>query len=70
MGEEVSRVQRVGHWIQTDLREGRCSLCGSTVRTNGYDRTGKALILHAIHPRCLNCGAKMVRPEENKIKII
>ncbi len=54
-----------GRWIPIDETTAECSVCGWWQRTNGKDKTGKALIHNAAYMYCTVCGACM-RGEEDE----
>lgn len=47
------------HWKQIGIQSAICSLCGGALKSNGADRTGRALIFNAVYKYCPNCGARM-----------
>jgi hypothetical protein len=47
------------HWKQIGIQSAICSLCGGALKSNGADRTGRALIFNAVYKYCPECGARM-----------
>ena len=66
-GEEILKpvksadVQPVKHgrWEQIGKQSAKCAACGGVLRSNGIDKTGKALIFNAVYHYCPFCGARM-----------
>lgn len=50
---------RHGEWKSIGERSAICSLCSSALKSNGIDKTGKALIFKAVYKYCPYCGARM-----------
>ena len=61
-------VQPVNHarWEQIGKQSAKCTACGGVLKSNGIDKTGKALIHNAVYHYCPYCGAKMDLKEESK----
>ena len=55
---DVQPVKR-GRWEQIGEQNAKCTACGGVLRSNGRDRTGKALIFNAVYHYCPFCGARM-----------
>ena len=58
---KAADVQPVKHgrWEQIGEQNAKCTACSGVLRSNGIDRTGKALIFNAIYHYCPFCGARM-----------
>lgn len=48
-----------GNWVQIGEQSAKCTECGGVLKSNGIDKTGKALIFNAVYHYCPNCGADM-----------
>lgn len=48
-----------GRWEQIGEQSAKCAACGGVLRSNGIDKTGKALIFNAVYHYCPVCGARM-----------
>lgn len=48
-----------GRWEQIGEQSAKCTACGGVLRSNGIDKTGKALIFNAVYHYCPFCGARM-----------
>lgn len=48
-----------GRWVQIGEQNAKCTACGGVLRSNGIDKTGKALIFNAAYHYCPFCGARM-----------
>lgn len=48
-----------GRWEQIGEQSAKCTACGGVLRSNGIDKTGKALIFNAVYHYCPYCGARM-----------
>lgn len=55
---DVQPVKR-GRWAQIGEQSAKCTACGGVLKSNGIDKTGKALIFKAVYHYCPCCGAKM-----------
>lgn len=55
---DVQPVKR-GRWEQIGEQSAKCTACGGVLKSNGIDKTGKALIFNAVYHYCPNCGARM-----------
>ena len=55
---DVQPVKR-GRWAQIGEQSAKCTACGGVLKSNGIDKTGKALIFKAVYHYCPNCGARM-----------
>lgn len=55
---KIQPVKR-GRWKQIGEQNAKCTACGSVLRSNGIDKTGKALIFNAVYHYCPFCGARM-----------
>lgn len=55
---EVQPVKR-GRWEQIGEQSAKCTACGGVLKSNGIDKTGKALIFNAVYHYCPYCGARM-----------
>lgn len=60
-GIPYANVQPVKHgrWVQIGEQNAKCTACGGVLRSNGIDKTGKALIFNAVYHYCPFCGARM-----------
>lgn len=56
----VQPVKR-GRWEQIGEQSAKCTACGGVLKSNGIDKTGKALIFNAVYHYCPFCGAKMIK---------
>lgn len=58
---ELADVQPVkrGRWAQIGEQSAKCTACGGVLKSNGIDKTGKALIFKAVYHYCPYCGARM-----------
>lgn len=58
---KTAEVQPVKHgrWEQIGEQSAKCTACGGVLRSNGIDKTGKALIFNAVYHYCPFCGARM-----------
>lgn len=63
--EYVQPVKR-GWWKQIGEQSAKCTACGGVLKSNGIDKTGKALIFNAVYHYCPNCGAIMDGDDENE----
>lgn len=54
----VMPVKR-GKWVQIGKQSAKCTECGGVLKSNGIDKTGKALIFNAVYHYCPCCGARM-----------
>lgn len=50
---------RHGRWEQIGEQSAKCTACGGVLKSNGKDKTGKALIFNAVYHYCPYCGARM-----------
>lgn len=57
---DVQLVKR-GEWEQIGEQSAKCTACGGVLKSNGIDKTGKALIFNAVYHYCPFCGAKMIK---------
>ncbi|MBQ5825407.1 MAG: hypothetical protein IIW48_11455 [Clostridia bacterium] len=57
---DVQPVKR-GRWEQIGEQSAKCTACGGVLKSNGIDKTGKALIFNAVYHYCPNCGARMIK---------
>lgn len=48
-----------GRWAQIGEQSAKCTACGGVLKSNGKDKTGKALIFNAVYHYCPYCGARM-----------
>ena len=48
-----------GRWEQIGEQSAKCTACGGVLRSNGIDKTGKALIFNAVYHYCPFCSARM-----------
>ena len=55
---DVQPVKR-GNWVQIGEQSAKCTECGGVLKSNGIDKTGKALIFNAVYHYCPYCGARM-----------
>ena len=55
---DVQPVKR-GNWVQIGEQSAKCTECGGVLKSNGIDKTGKALIFKAVYHYCPYCGARM-----------
>ena len=55
---DVQPVKR-GRWEQIGEQSAKCTACGGVFKSNGIDKTGKALIFNAVYHYCPYCGARM-----------
>ena len=55
---DVQPVKR-GRWEQIGEQSSKCTACGGVLKSNGIDKTGKALIFNAVYHYCPYCGANM-----------
>ena len=60
---DVQPIRR-GRWEQIGENSAKCTACGGVLKSNGIDKTGKALIFNAVYHYCPYCGADM-RGEDN-----
>lgn len=67
MLDKAADVQPVksGRWAQIGEQSAKCTACGGVLKSNGKDKTGKALIFNAVYHYCPYCGARMER-EKNE----
>lgn len=56
--ENVKPV-KYGRWEQIGEQSAKCTACGGVLKSNGIDKTGKALIFNAVYHYCPYCGARM-----------
>ena len=58
---EAADVQPVKHgrWKQIGEQSAKCTACGGVLKSNGKDKTGKALIFNAVYHYCPYCGARI-----------
>ena len=61
MMKKAADVQPVKHgrWKQIGEQSAKCTACGGVLKSNGKDKTGKALIFNAVYHYCPYCGARM-----------
>lgn len=57
---DVQPVKR-GNWVQIGEQSAKCTECGGVLKSNGIDKTGKALIFNAVYHYCPFCGARMIK---------
>lgn len=57
---DVQPVKR-GRWEQIGEQSAKCTACGGVLKSNGIDKTGKALIFNAVYHYCPYCGARMMK---------
>lgn len=50
---------KLGRWEQIGEQSAKCTACGGVLKSNGIDKTGKALIFNAVYHYCPYCGARM-----------
>lgn len=50
---------KCGRWEQIGEQSAKCTACGGVLKSNGIDKTGKALIFNAVYHYCPYCGARM-----------
>lgn len=55
---DVQPVRR-GKWEQIGEQSAKCTECGGVLKSNGVDKTGKALIFNGVYHYCPFCGADM-----------
>lgn len=55
---DVQPVKR-GRWEQIGEQSAKCTACDCVLKSNGIDKTGKALIFKAAYHYCPYCGARM-----------
>ena len=48
-----------GRWEAIGEQSAKCTACGGVLKSNGIDKTGKALIFNAVYHYCPYCGARM-----------
>lgn len=58
--------KRFGKWVQIGEQSAKCIECGGVLKSNGIDKTGKALIFNAVYHYCPNCGIRMDGDDENE----
>lgn len=66
----IENVQPVKHgrWKQIGEQSAKCTACGGVLKSNGIDKTGKALIFNAVYHYCPYCGARMDGDAEGRCK--
>lgn len=62
---DVQPVKR-GRWAQIGEQSAKCTACGGVLKSNGIDKTGKALIFKAVYHYCPYCGARMMKDGDSK----
>lgn len=53
-----------GRWEQIGKQSAKCTACGGVLKSNGIDKTGKALIFNAVYHYCPYCGARLIGGEK------
>lgn len=65
---DVQPVKR-GNWVQIGEQSAKCTECGGVLKSNGIDKTGKALIFNAVYHYCPNCGARMTKDGDTNDRV-
>lgn len=55
---DVQPVKR-GKWVQIGEQSAKCTECNGVLKSNGVDKTGKALIFYGVYHYCPYCGVRM-----------